>query len=57
MWRDKQILFSISDVEVFSYVQQVRDIQSFIGQEFHSSMKTIRVDIYKELTSSSIEEG
>ena len=37
------------------YIQQSGNVQSFIRQEVHSSMKTVRVDIYKKLILASIE--
>ena len=56
MWRDRWVLFSISDIKVPSYVQQVRDVWSFIRQEVNSSVKIIWVDVYEKLTPASIEE-
>jgi len=38
------------------YIQQVRDVQSFISQEVYSSIKTVRVDIHEKLTPVSIKE-
>jgi len=47
------MLFGISDIQVPSYRYQVGNI---IGQEVHSSVKIVRVNIHEGLTSVSIEE-
>lgn len=60
MWRDRQVPFSISDIEVPSHIKQVgqvEDVKSFIKQEVHSSMKAVRVDIHEELTSCYTVSG
>ena len=54
---NRRVLFNISGIKVPTYVQQVRDVQSFSGQEIDCCMKVIWVDIYEELASAPVKEG
>ena len=53
---NKRVLFNISNIKVFTHIQQVGNVQSFSSQKINCSMKIIWVNIHKKLVSPYIKE-